>query len=170
MGLFRIDEVDDVLSIGGIPSATEHISKLKEAGISTIVSVEPMQPRLAAICRDEGIRVVNLAVKWGGQVPEEKLKRFLSVAALAHARGKKIFLHCLQGKHRTGQMAMAYLNARYHTKEDQERFLREHRDRVFTIPIDQLVESNRAARKTRYQNVFERARKFPHIHPRLPRL
>ena len=112
MGYFRIREIDEVLSTGGLPEDGRHITELKERGFSTIVSLEPLAPFLARQAKEQGIKVVTLAVGWHKPVPMDKIKRFLSLAALAQARKRKIFLHCLHGKDRTMEMTAAYMMAK----------------------------------------------------------
>ena len=112
MGFFHIRKIDNVLSAGGLPDSTTHIEELKKEGFSTIVSLEPLQPGLINFARSQGLKHVNLHVGWGKEVPFEKLKRFLSIVALAEAKGEKIFLHCLQGKDRSGEVIAAYMLAK----------------------------------------------------------
>ena len=75
MNFFHITEIDDVLFTGGIPTTPEHINSLKENGVSTIVSLEPLSPHLAAFAHEHGLKVVDLSVGWGAEVPQGKLKR-----------------------------------------------------------------------------------------------
>ena len=91
MRFFQIKEFDDVFYTGGLPVTPANIEELKKRGISTIVSLEPMSPHVAEFAVEHGIKVVNMPVEWHGKVPESKLKRFLSLAALADGKGEKIF-------------------------------------------------------------------------------
>lgn len=109
MVFFHIRNIDDVLSTGGLPEDTKQIDRLKEQGFSTIVSLEPLNVSLASYARKQGLKVVNLSVGWHKPVSQDKIKRFLSLAALAQAKGGKIFLHCLQGHDRAMEMTAAYM-------------------------------------------------------------
>jgi len=166
MNFFHITEIDDVLFTGGIPTTPEHINSLKENGVSTIVSLEPLSPHLAAFAHEHGLKVVDLSVGWGAEVPQGKLKRFLSLAALAQVHGKKIFLHCLQGKDRTGQALFAYISAKYPTPKSRQKIIEKLRNTVFTIPIPQIVEAGMRERRQHYERTLERARRFPIRRPK----
>lgn len=112
MGFFHIKNIDDVLSTGSLPTDRKHIDELKKEGFSTIVSLESLSTNLVNYATSQGLKVETLPVGWHKAIPPEKIKRFLFLAAIAEAKKEKIFLHCLQGRDRTGEMTAAYMIAK----------------------------------------------------------
>ncbi len=150
MDYFHIRNIDDVLSTGGAPTTAKQIDELKKAGISTIVSLEPLSPSLARIARADGLKVVNLPVGWFKEVPLDTLKRFISLAALAEANQKRIFLHCLHGRDRTGEVTAAYILAKKSFERAKELGL--------MGPI-RLV-NYKTQLQTHFERTLQRAKKF----------
>ncbi|MFH1586494.1 MAG: hypothetical protein ABID38_01400 [Candidatus Diapherotrites archaeon] len=156
MGIFSFRNVDGVLSIGGLPQYAKDIDSLKEKGISTIVSLEALDGPIARYAEKQGLKVVTLSVGRFKEIPNEKINRFLRLAALAQAREKKIFLHCLQGRDRTMEMTAAYLIASRQIPL-ADKLIREKPLRFFVTRWQKGVQ-------THFEKTLNRARKYPRRH------
>ena len=99
--------------------------------------------------------MVTLPVGWSQEVPLVTLKRFVSLAALAEAKGEKIFLHCLRGRDRTGEVTAAYLLAK--KTFDKPRYAQ------LTGPL-RLIE-HKATLQTHFERTLSRAKKYQVRHP-----
>lgn len=99
-GLENFLKVGERIYSGGEPNS-EGLLKLKELGITTIVSVDGLPPDLES-AQKLGLRYIHIPLGYDG-VGERERQQFATL--ITHVKGK-IYIHCHHGKHR-GPTAVA---------------------------------------------------------------
>lgn len=109
----RFAQVDARLYRGGLPSAAD-LAALDKVGVKTIISlqnggaghekatVDAEKQRVEQL----GMKFVNLSLPWRKAPPEAMVKTFFKVFADPDA--VPAFVHCKQGRDRTGTMSAIY--------------------------------------------------------------
>ncbi|MEB3298932.1 MAG: dual specificity protein phosphatase family protein [Candidatus Sericytochromatia bacterium] len=106
--LGNVGEVDAHLLRGARPTA-QGVRLLKERGVTHVISLENSKKVVAAekaMVEGAGMRFTSLSMGLFIPPSESKVDRFLGL--VRHADGGKIYFHCMQGRDRTGTMALAY--------------------------------------------------------------
>jgi protein tyrosine phosphatase (PTP) superfamily phosphohydrolase (DUF442 family) len=108
-GIENVYQVTEGLLSGGTPENAAAFEKLKELGVTTIVSVDGAPPDLA-LAKKYGLRYVHLPVGYDGISEARKLE--LLKAWVSREEGA-LFVHCHHGKHR-GPAAAAVIARQAH--------------------------------------------------------
>jgi hypothetical protein len=106
--LGNVGEVDAHLLRGARPTA-RGVQLLKERGVVHVISLENDKKVVAnekTMVEGAGMRFTSLPMGLFIPPGEAKVDRFLGM--VRHADGGKAYFHCMQGRDRTGTMALAY--------------------------------------------------------------
>ena len=106
--LGNVGEVDTHLLRGARPTA-KGVQMLKERGVGLVISLENDKKVVAAekaMVEGAGMSFVSLPMGLFLPPGEAKVDRFLGL--VRHSEKGKIYFHCMQGRDRTGTMALAY--------------------------------------------------------------
>ena len=104
----NLHRVNDTLYRGGMPTK-EGIQQLADMGIKTVINLHysPWADRRERQWVEAaGMEYVYLPLRWFGQPPTRKVRRFFELVREAEAT--PVYIHCLEGKDRTGAMVAAY--------------------------------------------------------------
>ena len=110
--IYRFGQVDETLYRGGRPDPKQ-IPELKELGVSTVVdfTTEPFKIAgytEAEACSKLGIKHVKIPFVSFENPSEENVKKFFDVVEDVKGKNQKMFIHCLEGKDRTGLFVELY--------------------------------------------------------------
>jgi len=106
--LGNVGAVDAHLLRGARPTA-RGVQLLKERGVVHVISLENDKKVVAnekSMVEGAGMRFTSLPMGLFIPPGEAKVDRFLGM--VRHADGGKTYFHCMQGRDRTGTMALAY--------------------------------------------------------------
>ncbi len=109
----RFKKVDENLYRGGKPDKIQML-QLKKMGIDTIVDftinyvIKQQNRKEYKMAKNLGINYVNLPFPAFNNPDMDYLKTFFEITDEAKRENKKIYIHCAQGKDRTGLFAALY--------------------------------------------------------------
>ncbi len=101
--------IESYLAASAMPRDSLEIKWLRSSGITTIVSLEPMDDHLEEEARSLGIRVVRMSVPEFSPPSMDDMLRFISMVEEERRRGGRVLVHCYAGCGRTGTIVAAYL-------------------------------------------------------------
>ena len=121
LNILRFQNVDNTLYRGAKPSS-EEIKQLKELGIGTIIDfttgygLKKGEKSEKEIVEGMGMKYVNMPFPSFKNPPEEYLNKFFEVMQKARTDKEKVYIHCREGKDRTGLFAAMY-KAKYNVSD-----------------------------------------------------
>jgi len=113
IGILRFKNVDDTLYRGGKPDY-EQLEKLKELGIDTVVDFtvsydfENDKPTEKELVEKLGMKYISMPFMSFNNPPERYVDNFFKIMQDARDNNKKVFIHCIEGKDRTGLFSAMY--------------------------------------------------------------
>lgn len=110
--IYRFSQVDETLYRGGRPEP-EQMDELKNIGITTIVDLSTERFRRegyseAQAALDLGINYVKIPLVSGDNPSDNDINKFFEIVEESKNSKGKLFVHCLEGKERTGLMVELY--------------------------------------------------------------
>jgi protein-tyrosine phosphatase len=108
--------VDDYVFRSSLPKNTDEFRFIKAVGVDTIISFEPLGDHTKMEAQSHGLDVIDYPIADGTLPNREKVEGFLDLIGKQIAQGKKVLIHCMAGRDRTGLMTGFYL-IRYHNME-----------------------------------------------------
>ena len=109
----RFRQVDENLYRGGKPDKIQMLM-LKKMGIDTIVDftinyvIKTQDKKEYKMAKNLGINYVNLPFPAFNNPEKDYLETFFNIMDDARKNNKKVYIHCAQGKDRTGLFAAMY--------------------------------------------------------------
>ncbi|MBQ8847410.1 MAG: dual specificity protein phosphatase family protein [Candidatus Gastranaerophilales bacterium] len=112
LNIIRFKNIDNTLYRGAKPSE-EEIEQLKELGISIIIDFTTgygsnNQKSEKEIAKNLGINYINMPFPSFENPSDEYVNRFFNVMEQARKNDEKVYIHCREGKDRTGLFAAMY--------------------------------------------------------------
>jgi len=99
----------EVLAAMGWPeNLRETMEFLKDSDVSVIVSLTET-PLNQALIEEFGFEYHHLPVRDFTAPSQAQIRRFIALVGAARQAGKKLVVHCMAGRGRTGTMAACYL-------------------------------------------------------------
>ena len=111
--IVRFRNVDNILYRGGKPTSKQ-ISELKDLGISTIIDfttgygLDESTESEKSIAEKNGLNYINLPFPSFENPSEEYVNKFFDVMQNARKNNEKVYIHCREGKDRTGLFSAMY--------------------------------------------------------------
>ncbi|HYE62734.1 MAG TPA: hypothetical protein VD997_12130 [Phycisphaerales bacterium] len=103
-GLHNVVAFHDHYYSGSVPEGDAGFDSLQALGVRTIISVDAMEPDVAA-ARARGLRYIHLPIGYNGFDDERRLE--LARATRDALRVGPVYIHCHHGKHRSAGAAAA---------------------------------------------------------------
>lgn len=110
--IFKFSQVDETLYRGSRPEPNQ-MNELKDVGISTIIDFTTERFRQAGYSEAEqaenlGIKHVKIPLVGCENPSEADVEKFFDIIDEAKANNKKVYVHCLEGRDRTGLFVELY--------------------------------------------------------------
>src|SRR5574344_1239533 len=111
--ILRFKEVDNTLYRGGKPSEKQ-LKDLKKLGIGTIIDfttgygLRPEERNEKQLTEGLGMKYINLPFQSVENPSQDYVDTFFNTIENAKKNNEKVFIHCTQGKDRTGLFAAMY--------------------------------------------------------------
>lgn len=106
IGIDNFGKVSDHYYRGSQPAA-EHLVKLKELGVKTVIDLRKDRvDEASAWARDAGLQYINIPLTTKSAATAEQTAYFLSL--VNDPANLPVYVHCKGGRHRTGQMTAIY--------------------------------------------------------------
>lgn len=113
---------DSVLAGCRMPWSTIEIDWLMSLGIQAVISLEPLDQDLCKYMAEKGLDHLNIFVPDGEEPTMEQVTEFLDFVARQKKLDKKVLVHCLAGRGRTGTFLAVYLIAQGKTADQAMNF------------------------------------------------
>ncbi len=113
INIARFQNIDNILYRGAKPEY-EDIKRLKEIGIDTIIDFttgygnQYSKADEKAIIENLGMNYIDMAFLPFRNPSDEDVNKFFETMQQARKENKKVFIHCREGKDRTGLFAAMY--------------------------------------------------------------
>lgn len=110
--IYRFSQVDETLYRGGRPEP-EQMAELKDVGISTIIDLSTERFRREGYTEADaaaalGINHIKIPVVSGENPSEDDINKFFEIIQGVKEKQGKAYVHCLEGKDRTGLFVELY--------------------------------------------------------------
>lgn len=112
--------VDEALSRGGQPKKNGGLKALKAAGVKTIINLRDGDDDIQEekeIAASLDLKYVSIPMSAFKKARPDQVQQFFNI--MSDRRNQPVFIHCRQGKDRTGAMVAMYRMAKHGWSADQ---------------------------------------------------